>query len=113
MLIAALGLQQFMFGFWGAGFLESEVRKSFRDELRGTFKETMRLLFHWLLCALFISETVGVVWFLTSSRSDALASPDGTTLGMPNSYYVLAAKPLGSMCRHHRAAQGDSLLAFL
>ncbi|CAE6931165.1 Ano10 [Symbiodinium natans] len=81
-------------GMMGANIDVAPVRKSFRDELRGTFKETMRLLFHWLLCALFISETVGVVWFLTSSRSDALASPDGTTLGMPNSYYVLAAKYL-------------------
>jgi len=81
-------------GMQGASAEVAQVRKSFRDELRGTFRETLQNLFHWVLCVLFIAETIGAVAYLTEARSLARDSPEESTMGLPNTVFVLAAKYL-------------------
>ena len=87
-----------------ASLCRSQVRKSFRDELRGTFRETLQNLFHWVLCVLFIAETIGAVAYLTEARSLARDSPEESTMGLPNTVFVLAAKSLGPSGVLSRAA---------
>lgn len=81
-------------GMQGASAEVAQVRKSFRDELRGTCLETLQNLFHWVLCVLFIAETIGAVAYLTEARSVARDNPEESTMGIPNTIFVLAAKYL-------------------
>lgn len=81
-------------GMEGAGAGAAQVRANFKDELRGSCKERMKQLFHWLLCILFIGETVGATAYLTARRREALDTPEGTTFGMPNAAVVPVFKYL-------------------
>ncbi|CAJ1379765.1 unnamed protein product [Effrenium voratum] len=66
---------------WGmGGSIDNSipVRRQFQDELRGTWSEGGRALFHWFLCALFIAETFWMVSFVASLRLKALHAPEGT-----------------------------------
>ena len=46
--------------------------------------ETLQNLFHWFLCALFILETISVVYYLTELRKEVRDDSDGTTFGVDN-----------------------------
>jgi len=72
---------------WGMTHVHDEVvpvRKAFSDEYRGTAMETLQNLFHWFLCALFILETISVVYYLTELRKEVRDDSDGTTFGVDN-----------------------------
>mmetsp|Transcript_24607 Transcript_24607/g.55391 ORF Transcript_24607/g.55391 Transcript_24607/m.55391 type:complete len:755 (-) Transcript_24607:121-2385(-) len=60
------------------------VRKQFRDDLRGSCSEGIRRMAHWLLCGVFILETVGAVAYLSNLRRIAFHEPEGTTFGISN-----------------------------
>ena len=60
------------------------MRKEFDDSLRETLPEALRNSMHWVLCLLFIAETIGAVAFITNWRIAISEDKDGTTFGMSN-----------------------------
>ncbi|CAK9044383.1 unnamed protein product [Durusdinium trenchii] len=72
---------------WGMGDTVSRVknvRKNFKDELRGSCSENLRNLLHWTLVILFLSETVFFSRYIALWRRDLFDNPDGMTFGMQN-----------------------------
>ena len=55
-----------------------------QDELRGSWSEALRQLFHWILVAVFLAETVYVSRFIAQWRAEILDDPEGTTWGLQN-----------------------------
>eukprot|EP00437_Effrenium_voratum_P058604 CAMPEP_0181507674 /NCGR_PEP_ID=MMETSP1110-20121109/59285_1 /TAXON_ID=174948 /ORGANISM="Symbiodinium sp., Strain CCMP421" /LENGTH=216 /DNA_ID=CAMNT_0023636877 /DNA_START=23 /DNA_END=668 /DNA_ORIENTATION=+ len=79
-------------GMDGTNSASAAVRRQFRDDYRDTVRERLDNIFHWMLCALFICETVGVIAFISSRRLAAFNNPDGATFGLPNNVAVHAFK---------------------
>ncbi|CAE7364594.1 ANO5 [Symbiodinium pilosum] len=80
---------------WGMSGVHQEivpVRKEFSDEYRGTIRESLQKISHWILCGIFIMETISVVWYLTHLRKDILDNPDDVTFGIPNTTMILLYK---------------------
>lgn len=69
-----------------------KVRKEFQDQYRGTVSEGCQNLVHWILCLLFMLETIVAADFITSIRSKAFREPEGSTFGISNVTVVLLAK---------------------
>ena len=72
--------------------LQSKVRKEFSDAYRGTVCEGSQNLVHWILCLLFMLETVVAAECITKIRSRAFSDPEGSTFGISNGTLVLLAK---------------------
>ena len=70
----------------------SQVRKEFSDRYRGSCLETLQNLTHWILCVLFMAETVAAAGYITKIRSAAYNDPESSTFGIPNDTVVLCAK---------------------
>eukprot|EP00438_Fugacium_kawagutii_P008809 Skav212802 [mRNA] locus=scaffold1633:158488:173416:- [translate_table: standard] len=68
------------------------VRKEFSDQYRGTVCESGQNLVHWILCLLFMLETIVAADFITSIRSKAFKDSEGSTFGISNVTVVLLAK---------------------
>eukprot|EP00434_Breviolum_minutum_P013197 symbB.v1.2.011632.t1/scaffold740.1/size166498/12 len=62
----------------------AEVRRDFSDDYRDTWAELLQNSFHWILCALFMLETVLVTFFVSTWRRKALDEPLGTFYGLAN-----------------------------
>lgn len=69
-----------------------KVRKEFQDQYRGTVSESCQNLVHWILCLLFMLETIVAADFITKIRSKAFRDPGGSTFGISNVTVVLLAK---------------------
>lgn len=70
----------------------SQVRKEFSDKYRGTIKESLQNLVHWVLCGLFMLETIVAAQYITMFRCQAYQNPEGSTWGISNATIVLVAK---------------------
>ena len=88
----SLHFKSLRWGMDGTNSASAAVRRQFRDEYRDTVRERLDNIFHWMLCALFICETVGVIAFISSRRLAAFNNPDGATFGLPNNVAVHAFK---------------------
>jgi len=88
----SLHLKSLRWGMDGTSSASALVRQQFRDEDRDTVSERLRNIFHWMLCFLFICETVGVTAFVSSTRLAAFKNPDGATFGLPNNVAIHAFK---------------------
>ncbi|CAE7637973.1 ANO5 [Symbiodinium sp. CCMP2592] len=88
----SLHLKSLRWGMDGTNSASAAVRRQFRDEDRDTVWERLRNMFHWMLCFLFVCETVGVIAFVSSRRLAAFNNPDGVTFGLPNNVAVHAVK---------------------
>ncbi|CAE7334670.1 unnamed protein product [Symbiodinium natans] len=87
-----LNLKIFRWGMKGATHEIVPVRKTFKDEYRGTLMESLQNLLHWFLCLVFIGESIAVVYFLTDLRKQVIQDPAGMTFGIANSTVVLLYK---------------------
>lgn len=85
-------LKIFRWGMHGAEQEIAPVRKEFSDAYRGTVCEGSQNLVHWILCLLFMLETVVAAECITKIRSRAFSDPEGSTFGISNGTLVLLAK---------------------
>lgn len=80
---------------WGMQNYEeavAEVRRNFKDKYRDTWAKWLQNAFHWMLCALFMLETVLVTFFVSTWRRKALEEPLGTFFGIENTKARLYGK---------------------
>lgn len=80
---------------WGLSGDVSEVanvRRQFSDPYRGTIKESLQNLFHWLLVCLVLGGFVWVIFFLKDLRHAAHGDPTGKTIGIPNGIIIASIK---------------------
>eukprot|EP00434_Breviolum_minutum_P038410 symbB.v1.2.034070.t1/scaffold4254.1/size42344/4 len=85
-------LKIFRWGMHGAEDEIAHVRKEFSDKYRGTIKESLQNLVHWVLCGLFMLETIVAAQYITMFRCQAYQNPEGSTWGISNATIVLVAK---------------------
>jgi len=65
----------------------AEVRREFRDDYRDTWPEALQKLLHWILCLVFMAETVLVTLWVSEWRMEAQMNPNGYTWGL-RSYHI-------------------------
>lgn len=72
----------------------AEIRRNFSDEYRDTWAEIFQNLFHWILCILFMLETVLVTFFVSWWRREATREPFGKSFGVEHKHVHTLGKTL-------------------